>query len=85
MSSALIQNFCTTAAIGTVPGLIVWPCVGTAQRTVWQSSHQPNWARQNFSPTKELIPIYLLNKKNILVVVSTSFEHVQLLQYNEKS
>ena len=29
---------------------------------VWQSSHQPNWVRQNFSPTKELIPIYLLKE-----------------------
>ena len=36
---------------GVRPGLIVW-----------QSSHQPNWARQNFSPTKKLIPIYLLKK-----------------------
>ena len=35
----------------TDPGLIVW-----------QISHQPNWTRQNFSPTKELILIYLLKK-----------------------
>ena len=47
---------------------------GTAERhaelknpglIVWQSSYQPNWTRQNFSPTKELIPIYLLKEPYI--------------------
>ena len=40
-----------TLMVGILPDLIVW-----------QSSHQSNWTRQNFSPTKELIPIYLLKE-----------------------
>ena len=69
-------RFCAPFLFTLHPGLIVW-----------QSSHQPNLTRQNFSPTMELIPIDLLKeaqgaldfsstKRNLLLILEISHQPV---------